>query len=213
MWVRPQPSYRWPPSGGAGWVPRWTDRRRDSEIIGAARDLHQRGLNAGTSGNLSVRSPLGFRITPSRVSYARMRPRDLVTVAMDGTVIAGSPHPSIEFRLHLEIYCRRPDVQAVVHMHGPYATAWSCRGGMPPWLSLEDSRYYDLATLPVVPRAPAGSRSLADATGRAIISANGVLLANHGAVTVGGDLAEALARAEAVEHEARVGWILCAGAP
>ncbi|MCX7371692.1 MAG: class II aldolase/adducin family protein, partial [Alphaproteobacteria bacterium] len=101
-------------------------------LIAAAQALDAAGFMPGKSGNLSLRTPRGFLITPSGLAYAALAPEGLVECAPDGAVLGGG-RPSSEWRLHAAVYAARPDTQAVIHTHSPHATALSCaRRPIPP---------------------------------------------------------------------------------
>lgn len=168
-------------------------------LIACARRLDALGFMPSKSGNVSVRVEGGFRITPSGLPYAALTEADLVEVAPDGGVIAGTRRPSSEWRLHAEIYAARPDAQAIVHTHSPRATALSCaRRGLPPFHYMialaggEDIRCSGYATF--------GTQELAEAAVTAIAGRRACLLANHGVVAVGSTLAAAETLAREVEN-------------
>ena len=142
-------------------------------------------------------------VTPAGLSKGRCRVEDLVVVSLDGTVKSGVRRPSTELLMHLRIYARRPDVEAVVHAHPPIATAFGVAGEslvtpVLPELILQ------LGAVPLVPYAQPGTQVLADRIDRFIVDHDAVLLANHGATTVGRTLDEALQRMESLEHAARI---------
>lgn len=168
-------------------------------LIACARRLDALGFMPSKSGNVSVRVEGGFRITPSGLPYAALTEADLVEVAPDGGVIAGTRRPSSEWRLHAELYSARPDAQAIVHTHSPRATALSCaRRGLPPFHYMialaggEDIRCSGYATF--------GTQELAEAAVQAITGRRACLLANHGVVAMGSTLAAAETLAREVEN-------------
>ena len=168
-------------------------------LIACARRLDALGFMPSKSGNVSVRVEGGFRITPSGLPYAALTEADLVEVAPDGGVIAGTRRPSSEWRLHAELYAARPDAQAIVHTHSPRATALSCaRRGLPPFHYMialaggEDIRCSGYATF--------GTQELAEAAVQAIAGRRACLLANHGVVAMGSTLAAAETLAREVEN-------------
>lgn len=168
-------------------------------IVAAARRLDAAGLMPSKSGNLSVRDGRGFLITPAALPYAQMTPADIVVLDEDGVPVEGAAHrPSSEWRLHAAIYAKRPEVGAVVHTHSPRATALSCaRRGIPPFHYM-----VLLAGGPVrcAAHATFGTAALAQACVTALADRRAVLLANHGAVAVGGTLDAALALALEIEN-------------
>lgn len=189
-------------------------RKLDHEIIEVARGLSARGLVVGSAGNVSARDGNVIRITPTRVDYAAMRRSDVVS--LDPYSERADPRASLEWRLHSAIYRARPDVRAIVHAHGPWATAWSCFDAqlLP---ELEETAYYGIGQVRTAPPAPGGSAELARGAVSALGGSNAVLLAEHGLVATGETPRSALWTAEAVEHQARVAWLVRvagrAGAP
>jgi hypothetical protein len=166
-----------------------------AEVAAAAREMHRRGLVAGTAGNVSAREGDRVHITPSELPYPDMSEADVVTLGMDGAVLAGAREPSSERRVHLAVYAARPDVGAIAHTHSGYATAWSSLGE-------------PLATAVRTSRpAPAGSERIARAAVAALGDGPAALLARHGVLGVGRTPREALAACDAVERQARVAWL------
>lgn len=180
-----------------------------AEVVRVAKALRERGLAIGTSGNVGARLADGrIAITPSTVDYDEMTPDDIVIVEADGTPSEGRLDPSSEVRIHTEVFTARPEVQAIVHSHSPFATAWSATRRPVPAV------HYVLAmlvapgrdTLRVAEYATFGTPELARNAVVALGTDNAVLLANHGAIAVGGSLASALGRAERVEELAMLAW-------
>ena len=173
------------------------------EIVRVCRRLYERGLVAGQDGNVSVR--LGadrLLVTPAGASKGELRADELVEVDLDGAPLRPARgRPSSELRMHLRIYRERPDVGAVVHAHPPTATGFGVAGEdllapvLPEVMVL-------LGGVPLVPFAPPGGDALADAVAAHVASHDAVLLANHGATTLGPTLAVAHQRMESLEHAA-----------
>ena len=169
--------------------------------------LYDRGYAAANDGNLSVLvEPGRLLVTPSGVSKGRMTPDMLLVTDLEGAVLEGDRHPSSEIKMHLAVYRGRRDVRAVVHAHPPVSTAFAvCRRG------LETPYLAELVVgLGAVPCTPEFAMLSTDAVPRSVepylADHNGVLLANHGALTWGGDLWEAFDRLETVEHTAKIVW-------
>jgi L-fuculose-phosphate aldolase len=180
-------------------------------IVAAARRLDAAGFVPTKSGNLSVRTGSGFWITPSGLPYAATQPGDCVECGPDGATLSGDRRPSSEWRLHAAIYAARPDLAAVVHTHSPMATALSCaRRPIPPFhymIALAGG-----AEIPCAPYATFGTQALADSAVAALgPHLRACLLANHGVVAAGADLAAAEALAGEVENLARQYLALLAG--
>jgi L-fuculose-phosphate aldolase len=168
------------------------------------RALEAAGLNQGSSGNASLRVASGLLITPSALPAAALEPEDIVALDLEGRASTPSPRrPSSEWRLHCDLYRARPEVAAVVHVHSPCATAIACtRQGIPAF-------HYMVAMaggpdIPCAAYATFGSAELSAETVRTLAGRQACLLANHGAVTVGRDLREALDLAREVEQLARI---------
>jgi len=162
------------------------------------------GLNQGTSGNVSARSPNGFVITPSGRDMTELSPQDMVALDMAGVAAEGLK-PSSEWRFHRDIYAAFPEAQAVVHAHSPFAVALAClRRDLPPFHYMvamaggTDIRCAAYATF--------GTQALSDAVITALQDRRACLMANHGLVAWGRSLDQALALA--VEVEALCGQYL-----
>ncbi len=173
-------------------------------IVGVCRRLYERGLIAGPDGNVSVRLADGsILVTPSGLSKGIVTPEHLVVVDEQGAVLDGELPPSSELRMHLRIYARRSDVRAVVHAHPPTATGFAVAGEsfMAPVLP---EVILQMGGVPLVPYATPGTDALADALDPYLDHHDALLLANHGATTLGATLTEAHHRMESLEHAARI---------
>lgn len=168
------------------------------EIIRVACDFKQSGLSVGKSGNVSVRYENGFLITPTGVSYEELTPENIVHCDLDGQVLSGDLIPSSEWPFHAAIYEVRKEVNAVVHVHSPYATALSCnRKPIPAF-------HYMIAvaggdSIPCADYATFGSQELSENIVRTLNGHTACLMANHGMVAVGDTLATAYNLAQEVE--------------
>jgi L-fuculose-phosphate aldolase len=159
-----------------------------ARLLRTARSLWERGLMAGTTGNVSMRRGSTVTITPSRMAYRMMARRDLAVVDLDGRPLRASPAPSRELPLHLAVYRARPDVGAVVHTHSPYATAWSfLTGQLEP--RTEDMDYYGVGVVRTAAHAAPGSEALAREAAIALGSSRAALLGRHGVLAVATTLA------------------------
>jgi ribulose-5-phosphate 4-epimerase/fuculose-1-phosphate aldolase len=182
------------------------DRRRLlQQLLDGGRRLADSGLVRARSGNISVRWGDGLLITAAGARLGSLLPGDVIAVERLGERPA---HASSETAAHAAVYAARPDVNAVVHTHSPYATAWSTLR-RPLELTLEEAGYYRMGdVVPVAAHAPGGSAELASGAARTLGDATAVLLERHGALTVGADLDTALDIAESLEHQAQVAWLL-----
>lgn len=167
------------------------------ELAAVAQLLETRGLNAGTSGNVSVRLPDGLLVTPSAVPSEHMHAEAMVALGWDGEVLSAGI-PTTEWRIHSDIYRAFPDAGAIVHTHSTYATALaSLREDLPAF-------HYQVAkaggyTVACAQYAPYGTQELSDAVIVALGTRRACLMANHGLVAYAPDLEKALALAVEVE--------------
>jgi L-fuculose-phosphate aldolase len=168
-----------------------TELRRG--IIEAARQMNAIGLNQGTSGNISARCADRMLITPSGVPYDALEPKDIAALPLSGEYGAweGPLRPSTEWRFHLDITKARPEVGAIVHAHSTFATTLACcRKEIP-------AVHYMVAASggPVIrcaDYATYGTKELSDAALKALEGRTCCLLANHGMIATGPDLAKAM---------------------
>lgn len=163
-------------------------------------------LFAGTSGNLSVydREQGVMYITPTSYPYELLTPDDIVPIDNEGNVLEGTHRPSSEWRMHMEIYKAYPHVNAVVHTHSPYATAFAVNHREIPVILIEMVAYLG-GEIPLADFALPGTVEV----GTEAVKAMGedktcCLLANHGALAYGADLLQAHTRAVYVEDAARI---------
>lgn len=168
------------------------------------RQLAARGLIAGQDGNIAVRlSPTRALVTPSGLLKALLTPSDMVEVDLSGRKRRGRHNPTSELDLHLRFLRRRPDVGAVVHAHPPTATGFGVAGeGFDQYVLPEIILLF--GHVPLVPYGTPGTAELGDRVEPYIDRHDGLLLANHGAVTVGPTLEAAWIRMESLEHAARI---------
>jgi L-fuculose-phosphate aldolase len=169
-----------------------------------ARQSARQGLNPGSSGNLSVRISDGFLVTPSGLANDTLQAGQMVGVDMQGQS-NGNLKPSSEWRIHRDIYHARPEVNAVVHAHSPYAVSLAClRRDIPPFHYMiaaaggKDIRCAGYATF--------GTQALSDNVLAALQDRRACLMANHGLVAVGASLDAALSLALEVEELCAQYW-------
>ena len=190
-------------------------KRRD--IVAACLWINSSGLNPGTAGNISARYGDTMLISPSGVPYEQLEPEDIVAMTLTGEygsyVASGTNVPSSEWRFHLDIMRARPDVGAIVHTHSLYATVLACaRKDIPPvhymiaaagGSSIRCSRY-----------ATYGTAELSQAALEALKDRNCCILANHGMIATGPNLAKAQWLAVELETIAKQYYLtLCIGGP
>ncbi|MCE9576198.1 MAG: class II aldolase/adducin family protein [Deltaproteobacteria bacterium] len=181
-----------------------TLRLRD-ELVTTAKRMSELGLTPGMSGNVSVRSPGGLLITPSGMPYTSITGDDVVELKMDGSARAGQKTPSSEWRLHRDILASRADVEAIVHTHSLFCTTISMlRRPIPAVHYMVVLAGSD--AIPCADYATFGSAELAIEAVKALGGGSACLLANHGMVACGPNLAAALRLAAEVETLASQYW-------
>jgi L-fuculose-phosphate aldolase len=174
-----------------------------AEIIGIGRRLQEKGLITAAEGNLSVRTPTGLLVTAGGVGKGELTPELVIATDDKGHGAREAPRVSSEVAMHVAIYRRREDVRAIVHAHPPCATAFAV-AHVPLDKPILPEAVLLLGAVPLVSYHAPSTSALAEAVGAACAKADAVLLANHGAVTVGETLARAHQRMETLEHLARV---------
>ncbi|MFG1689650.1 3-oxo-tetronate 4-phosphate decarboxylase [Nonomuraea sp. NPDC049269] len=176
--------------------------------------LFRRRLTHGRTGNISARAGEGFLITPTGGSLGDLSPDGLSLVGLAGDHLDG-PRPSKEAFLHAALYRARPDAGAVVHLHSTHSVAVSCHDGLDPDDALPPlTAYYVMRVgrLPLLPYHAPGDPALGPIAERAARDAHALLLANHGPIVAGADLATAADVVEELEETARL-WLLLRDRP
>jgi ribulose-5-phosphate 4-epimerase/fuculose-1-phosphate aldolase len=185
-------------------------RMRD-DICAVGASLFNRGLTAGSTGNISVRLDDGSMImTPTNASLGELDPGRLAHLAADGTHLSGDK-PTKEAFLHSCMYCERPHAGAVVHLHSTHAVAVSILADADPEDVLPPlTAYYVMrvGSLPLVPYFAPGDEALALAVKAKAGRHHAVLLANHGPVVAGTTLRDAQYATEELEETARLHLLL-----
>ena len=174
-------------------------------VIDTCLALDARGLNQGTSGNVSVRDETGrgFYLTPSSLPYAAMTPADIVHVDLATGTVTGTRKPSSEYPFHLAIMRARSDAQAIIHTHGLHTTAVAClRRDLPAVHYLIG--LFGGAQIRCAPYATFGTDALSLNVVAALAHRRAALMANHGLVVLGKDLDQALALTAEAETLAKL---------
>lgn len=176
------------------------------QITELAKSLFDRGLTAGSSGNISVRLDDGWLITPTNSCMGRLDPARISKIDSDGHTLSGDK-PSKEAFLHLAMYGERPTSKAVVHLHSTHSVAVSVLADIntdepiPPITA-----YYvmKIGKLMLIPYYPPGDVTLAGAVQAVAAKHHAVLLANHGPLVAGNDLESAVYATEELEETAKL---------
>jgi L-fuculose-phosphate aldolase len=178
-----------------------------ADIVEVGRRMYARGYTASNDGNISVR--LGsdrLLMTPKSVCKGFMSPDMMCITDLEGRKLEGHRDPSSEMLMHLEVYRQRPDVQAVVHAHPPTATGFAV-AGIPLDKAVLAEVLTTLGSIPIAEYATPSTSELPEAVRKYIKAHDGMLLANHGALTVGSDLFSAYYKMETIEHFAKISLV------
>ncbi|MEN3292990.1 MAG: 3-dehydro-4-phosphotetronate decarboxylase [Burkholderiales bacterium] len=186
------------------------ETRLREEIVAFGKSLFDRGLTAGSSGNISVRLDDGWLLTPTNASLGRLDPARLAKLDWNGRLISGD-QPSKEAFLHRAMYEERNGAGAIVHLHATHSTAVSCMCGLnhddciPPLTA-----YYvmKIGRLPLIPYYRPGDEQLGEAIRAHARKHSAVLLANHGPVVSGATLEAAVYASEELEETAKLFLLL-----
>jgi L-fuculose-phosphate aldolase len=184
-----------------------TEEEHRRDICEVGRWMYERGYVASTDGNVSVRLDSRRILTsPTCLNKGMMTPDDLVTIDYNGEKLSGSRGPSSEMGMHLLIYQRRPDVNAICHAHPPTATGYAA-AGIPLNRAILAELVVTLGCVPLARYGTPGTPELTAAIEPLVENHDAILLANHGVVTYGPDLLTAFFRLDTAEHAARVGLV------
>jgi L-fuculose-phosphate aldolase len=178
-----------------------------ADIVEAGRRMYARGFVASNDGNISARlDDRRLITTPKSVSKGFMTPDMMVIVDYDGHKVAGDRDPSSELPMHLEIYRNRPDAHAVVHAHPPTATGFAV-AGIPLTRAVLAEVITTLGSIPIAAYGTPSTAELPEAVRKYIKAHDGMLLANHGAVTCGPNVLAAYYKMETIEHFAKISLV------
>jgi len=176
------------------------------ELVATARALVGDGLVRGAGGNVSAREGDTMWISPSGFSFLDAAPDDYPGVSIErGEIIRGTRRPSSEVLMHLAIYRSRPEVRAVIHTHPPMTIALTAAGhDLRPMFA--DYYVYLGSHVPHIPYVTVTTPELAEEVRKVVGAPNcyGIVLRNHGAITVGTSVKEAYFRTLAIEEQATI---------
>jgi L-fuculose-phosphate aldolase len=184
-----------------------TESSLRADIVEVGRRMYARGYTASNDGNISVRLDADrLLMTPKSVCKGFMTPDMMCITDLEGRKLQGDRDPSSETLMHLEVYRQRPDVQAVVHAHPPTATGFAV-AGIPLDRAVLAEVLTTLGSIPIAEYATPSTKELPEAVRKYIRAHDGMLLANHGALTVGADLFGAYYKMETIEHFAKISLV------
>ncbi len=184
-----------------------SEQQLRADIVEVGRRLYARGYTASNDGNISLRlDPSRLLMTPTSVCKGFMTVDMMCITDLDGKKIAGDRNPSSEMQMHLEVYRQRPEVQAVVHAHPPIATGFAV-AGIPLDRAVLAEVVTTLGSVPIAEYATPSTKELPEAVRKYVKSHDGMLLANHGALTLGADVFAAYYKMETIEHFAKISLV------
>jgi L-fuculose-phosphate aldolase len=174
------------------------------DLIATAQKLLRDGLVEGTAGNLSARTPEGnVLLTPTSLAYETMTADDLVLCDLAGSVLAGTRKPTSEKALHLAVLRAYPELGAVIHSHAKFASMFAVAHEPLPCV-IEEFQIYVGGDVRVADYRLTGSDALGEECARHLAERGAVLMANHGLLAAGRDLAEAQHVTALVERSAEI---------
>lgn len=193
---------------------RQTETALRDEVVRVCQLLCDHGWVPATDGNVSARlGPDRVLVTPSGLSKGFVTPADLVVVDLEGRPQPSPLHgasrhrPTSELPIHLEVYRRRQDANAVVHAHPPMSVALSI-AGIPIARCMLPEVIVNLGVIPTTEYATPGSPEGPGVMGDLVARHDALVLQRHGSLTVGRDLMDAYLKTEKVEHAAEVTFLV-----
>ena len=187
-----------------------TETKLRDRIAELGKSMFDRGMTAGSSGNISVQLDDGWLLTPTNSCLGRLDPARISKLAPDGRHIGGDP-PSKELFLHGAMYEVRGSARAIVHLHSTHSVAVSCLPEIDPENVLPPlTAYYvmKIGRLPLIPYYRPGDAKLGEAIRGYAAKSHAVLLANHGPVVAGKSLEDAVYATEELEETAKLYLLL-----
>src|SRR3954470_12715914 len=184
-----------------------SEQQLRADIVEVGRRLYARGYTASNDGNISVRlDDRRLLMTPTGVCKGFMDARMMCITDLEGRKLEGERNPSSEIQMHLEVYRQRPEIQAVVHAHPPVATAFAV-AGIPLDRAVLAEVVTTLGSVPIAEYATPSTAELPEAVRKYVKVHDGMLLANHGALTLGSDVYAAYYKMETIEHFANISFV------
>ena len=158
-----------------------------------------------TCGNLAIRMPTGeILITPSGLAYDKMVEDDVIVCDIEGNIIEGERKPSSDTPAILYIFKHMPEINGVIHTHQPYATAISLIPGLTEFrVCFTGMANTCCGNVPIAPFSPAGSVEMGVDVVTYCKQSRAVILSNHGVMTIGPSLKDALYAAVYLEETAK----------
>ena len=176
------------------------------QVLAAAKELLEKGLVEGTSGNISARMEDGnVACTPSSLDYRIMKLEDIVIVNPEGETVSGTQSPTSEKYLHLACLAAYDDIAVVIHSHAVYATMFAVAHQDIP-SCIDEFTVYLGGDIRCTEYASSGSPDLAEQAVKALEDRGAALIANHGMVAVATTMTKAMHNTALVERSAKIIW-------
>lgn len=181
-----------------------SEKEAKKAIIDIGQRMYVRGFVAANDGNISVRTGKNeVWATPTGVSKGYMKKKMLVKVDLDGNILEGTYKPSSELKMHLRAYRENEALRSVCHAHPPICTSFAV-AGIPLDSPILAEAVITLGDVPIAPYAELGTEAVPEVIAPYCHTHNGVLLANHGAVTWAEEPYSAYYRLESMEYYAKI---------
>lgn len=181
-----------------------SEKEAKKAILDIGQRMYVRNFVAANDGNISVRTGENeVWATPTGVSKGFMKKKMLVKVDLEGKLLEGTYRPSSELKMHLQAYQENPELRSVCHAHPPICTCFAI-AGIPLDVPVLAEAVITLGDVPIAPYAELGSKEVPEVIAPYCHTHNGVLLANHGAVTWAEDPYAAYYRLESMEYYANI---------
>ena len=182
-----------------------------SDFISAGKTLYDRGYASGAAGNMSTLLPDGTIVaTPTGSCLGQLLESELSIVDFDGNLLSGNK-ASKEVLFHLAIYKNNPEVSSVVHLHCCYCTAYSCLTDLNPKSVVKPVTPYvvmRMGDIPLIPYYKPGSVHLAEDIAKVAAGHKAFIMSNHGMITCGKTMTEAVNNAEELEAACKLYFML-----
>ncbi len=173
------------------------------ELSQYCQKAYEKGLAPGCSGNASIRKFAHIAISPSGVSLNDVNSDNIVEIDFEGNSL-NKGKASTEKFMHIEIYKRRKDVNAILHTHSPFLSTFALNAKTIENNSIVELQYLFKNKVPLVPYYSPGSMELANATAEILQNYDAAILQNHGAIVVASSIKEAFYKYEVLEYMAQV---------
>jgi L-fuculose-phosphate aldolase len=181
------------------------NKKQRKQLCEIGNRIWQQGLSPGTAGNISMRLLSGdILISPTQTSIGFMEPENICLIDQEGNIKTGDIKPSSEQKLHLYVYKNRPEINAVIHAHPPYASAFAVAGSEISTF-IQPETFVFLGKVPLVKYGTPSTDELPDNLGPHLKKGlNNFLLQNHGVLCIGEDLDRTYFNLETLENMSKV---------